>query len=137
MGSLMSGWDSHILDSKSAKYKRNHSLTKEGIESYWKSKKKIEEENLRSISFPSHTNQEMKDVEEFGLERSSSLPEIKTEDIKTEKSLEDFIKKNGWWKGSNWAFLNEPPVLEQTSNTYAAQFHIANSKPNNNTGISA
>ncbi|WCJ35196.1 hypothetical protein M5689_016462 [Euphorbia peplus] len=134
MGSLMSGWDS-----KSGKYKRNRSLTKEGIDFYWKSKKKIEEEHLNSIPIPSPTNQVIMEVGlESGLQRSSSLPAgTKTKDMKNEQSLEEFIKKNGWWKRSNWAFLNEPPVLEQASNTYAAQFHIAKSKPNNNTGISA
>jgi hypothetical protein len=30
------------------------------------------------------------------------------------------------WTKSNWAFLNEPPVMEAPTNKYASQFHIAN-----------
>uniref|UniRef100_A0A2P2JLG0 Uncharacterized protein n=1 Tax=Rhizophora mucronata TaxID=61149 RepID=A0A2P2JLG0_RHIMU len=57
MGSLMAGWDSHVLDRdpKLAKYKRNWSFTKEEIEAYWNSKKKIQEEHLRAISSPSES----------------------------------------------------------------------------------
>uniref|UniRef100_A0A2P2JLH2 Uncharacterized protein n=1 Tax=Rhizophora mucronata TaxID=61149 RepID=A0A2P2JLH2_RHIMU len=38
-----------------AKYKRNWSFTKEEIEAYWNSKKKIQEEHLRAISSPSES----------------------------------------------------------------------------------
>jgi hypothetical protein len=30
------------------------------------------------------------------------------------------------WTNSNWASLNEPPVMEAPTNKYASQFHIAN-----------
>ncbi|KAL2585579.1 hypothetical protein AAZV13_13G006000 [Glycine max] len=43
-----------------------------------------------------------------------------------QKSLEHLIKKNAWWTKSSWAFLNEPPVIEASSNKYASQFHVAN-----------
>lgn len=41
----------------SATLKRNRSLTKDEIDAYWKSKKKIEEEHLRAISNVSETIQ--------------------------------------------------------------------------------
>lgn len=44
------------------------------------------------------------------------------------------------WTKSNWAFLNEPPVMETSTNKYASQFHVANSgssKQNPGHGISA
>lgn len=44
------------------------------------------------------------------------------------------------WTKSNWAFLNEPPVMETSSNKYVSQFHVANSgssKQNPGHGISA
>lgn len=41
----------------SATLKRNRSLTKDEIDAYWKSKKKIEEEHLRAISNLSETIQ--------------------------------------------------------------------------------
>ncbi|KAJ9166072.1 hypothetical protein P3X46_020871 [Hevea brasiliensis] len=145
MGSLMAGWDSPVLDHKSVKYKRNWSFTKEEIDAYWKLKKKTEEEHLKAISTPSESINQDGTYDDYGvkLQRSSSLPEAKRKEslmgMETDKSLEEVIKKNGWWKRSNWAFLNEPPVLERSSNTYAAQFHIANlaDSKHNNTGISA
>lgn len=42
-----------------------------------------------------------------------------------DSNLEQLINKNGWWTKSNWAFLNEPPVMEAASSKYAAQFHVA------------
>ncbi|KDP38523.1 hypothetical protein JCGZ_04448 [Jatropha curcas] len=143
MGSLMAGWDSPVPDPKSVKYKKNWSFTKEEIEAYWKSKKKIEEEHLKAISSPSGERTHQDDKFGMKIQRSSSLPGTKTKegliDMETEKSLEEFIKKNGWWTRSNWAFLNEPPVLENSSYNYVPQFHIANlaTSKDNNTGISA
>ncbi|KAG6408815.1 hypothetical protein SASPL_131840 [Salvia splendens] len=42
-----------------------------------------------------------------------------------EKNL--LLQKNGWWISSNWAFLNEPPVIRQegTGHKYVSQFHVA------------
>ncbi|MBA0691586.1 hypothetical protein Goari_009207 [Gossypium aridum] len=76
--------------------------------------------------------------------RSSSMPSPHTEQgflhMDAETSLEDIVKKNGWWTRSNWAFLNEPSVLDGPTNSYTSQFHIANlaaSKLNEDRGISA
>ncbi|KAI8548856.1 hypothetical protein RHMOL_Rhmol07G0306500 [Rhododendron molle] len=44
MGSLMAGLNSHVRDPRTVKLERNKSLTKEGIEAYWRSRKKAEEE---------------------------------------------------------------------------------------------
>lgn len=44
------------------------------------------------------------------------------------------------WTKSNWAFLNEPPVMEAPTSKYASQYHVANlasSKLNTGHGISA
>ncbi|KAJ4842074.1 hypothetical protein Tsubulata_009419 [Turnera subulata] len=129
MGSLMAGWDSPVPDHKSGKYKKNWSFTKGEIEAYWKLKKKIEEEHLSAISSGSDTVEEG-DTDGASLLRSSSLPLAQTRtgfmDKETGASLEELIKKNGWWTRSNWAFLNEPPALDRPSNTYSSQFHIAN-----------
>ncbi|OMO75102.1 hypothetical protein COLO4_26289 [Corchorus olitorius] len=148
MGSLMAGWDSPVeSDPISVIRKRNRSLTKEEIEAYWKSKKQTEEEHLKAISSPSsdHSSNQLETLfEEQGMKytRSSSLPNTKQGflDMDSETNLENIIKKNGWWTRSNWAFLNEPPVLERPTNSYKAQFHIANlgaSKLNRDSGISA
>ncbi|KAF5740779.1 hypothetical protein HS088_TW11G00857 [Tripterygium wilfordii] len=140
MGSLMAGWDSPANDPKLVKYRRNKSCTKENIESYWRSKKQVEEEHLKAISSsPSASGGGQKELTvgdyEAKFQRSSSLPPStnKKEDFmdmrSSETTLEDIIKKNGWWRRSNLAFLNEPPVLERASNTYVSQFHIASIGP--------
>ncbi|PIN15236.1 hypothetical protein CDL12_12112 [Handroanthus impetiginosus] len=145
MGSLMAGWDSPVPDPNAAKFRRNKSLTKEEIEAYWKSKKQREEEHLRDISLLSPRTQKI--IFEETAERSKQgegtvpLPAAEKEllDLERETSLD----KNGWWISSNWAFLNEPPVIAQegTGEKYAAQFHVAkmagSAAPHGPTGISA
>ncbi|MFQ6659433.1 hypothetical protein Gotur_028335 [Gossypium turneri] len=142
MGSLMAGWDSPVSASKSATIQRNRSLTKEEIEAYWKSKKKTEEDHLKAIYSPSDSSNQL----DYGrsIMRSSSMPSPHTEQgflhMDAETSLEDIVKKNGWWTRSNWAFLNEPSVLDGPTNSYTSQFDIANlaaSKLNKDRGISA
>ncbi|CAI8599998.1 unnamed protein product [Vicia faba] len=133
MGSLMAGWDSN---SSSSSLERNRSLTKEEIDAFWKSKKDTEEEHLKAISNLSKTIQPGKYEETvpFALRMKETLGR----DVNI--NLEQLITKNGWWTKSNWAFLNEPPVMETASNKYASQFHVANSgtsKQNPGHGISA
>ncbi|KAB2030981.1 hypothetical protein ES319_D05G271900v1 [Gossypium barbadense] len=140
MGSLMAGWDSPVSESDptSVIRERNRSLTKEEIEAYWKSKKQTEEEHLKATFSPSYTCTHSyleTPLEEHGSKnlRSNSSQED------AETSLENIIKKNGWWTRSNWAFLNEPPVLDRPTNSYKPQFHVANlsaSKLNPDSGIS-
>ncbi|CAK7346350.1 unnamed protein product [Dovyalis caffra] len=135
MGSLMAGWDSPVPDPKSVKtsvkYRRNRSLTKGEIDAYWRLKKKTEEDHLKAISSLSSSSQQDGTHEDYGIEfqRSSSFPPANTKegfaDMETEASLEQLIKKNGWWASSNWAFLNEPPVLERSSNNYTPQSTIS------------
>ncbi|XP_022769002.1 uncharacterized protein LOC111312729 [Durio zibethinus] len=147
MGSLMAGWDSPVSDPKSVIRKRNRSLTKEEIEAYWRSKKKTEEEHLKAIYSPSASCSQLETpFDEYGRKymRSSSMPLPNKKqgfvDMDAETSLENIIKKNGWWTRSNWAFLNEPPVLDRSTNSYKTQFHIANlaaSELNKDAGISA
>lgn len=47
--------------------------------------------------------------------------------IETGTDLEKLLQKTGWWTRSNWAYLNEPPVIgpEGASHKFAAQFHVA------------
>ncbi|KAL0391965.1 UNVERIFIED_CONTAM: hypothetical protein Sradi_2419300 [Sesamum radiatum] len=119
MGSLMAGWDSPVPHPNLEKYRRSKSLTKEEIEAFWKSKKLKEEEHLRDISLLSPRTQTSI------FEEGATTP---TTDTERNKSLEKLIQKNGWWISSNWAFLNEPPVIatEGTRHKYASQFHVGN-----------
>ncbi|KAF7817581.1 uncharacterized protein G2W53_031550 [Senna tora] len=140
MGSLMAGWDSPTLDPKSATFQRNRSLTKEEIDAYWRSKKEIEEEHLRAISRISENSTEGEDRKFEESEKSSSMTFNRIKELDVDTSLEQLIKKNGWWTKSSWAFLNEPPATEAASNKYESQFHIAqmaHSKFNHGHGISA
>ncbi|XP_062098327.1 uncharacterized protein LOC133804175 [Humulus lupulus] len=140
MGSLMSGWDSPIFASKSGNnnYKRNKSLTKEEIEAYWRLKQKTVEEHLQHITSLSDTNKQDQEISKVDDEekycgkmyqRSRSLPLDNRKESGDETSIENLIKKNGWWTKSNWAFLNEPPIAEAASNTYVSQFHVASLAP--------
>ncbi|KAK4274781.1 hypothetical protein QN277_017958 [Acacia crassicarpa] len=128
MGSLMAGWDSPTLDPRSVKLVRNRSLTKEEIDAYWRSRKQIEEEHLKAISSIAENNKEQANK----YEESEKLSSVELARMKefiggdAGKSLEQLIKKDGWWTKSNWAFLNEPPVMETSSHKYASQFHVAN-----------
>ncbi|RDY04896.1 hypothetical protein CR513_11319, partial [Mucuna pruriens] len=140
MGSLMAGWGSTHMDPQSATLKRNRSLTKDEIDAYWQSKKKIEEEHLKAISNLPVTIQAEPAKK---LEKSMTVPVTRARDylnMDVDTSLEKLIKKNGWWTKSSWAFLNEPPVTEAASNKYTSQFNVANlgsSKFNPQNGISA
>lgn len=132
MGSLMAGWDSHTTDPKSASLERNRSLTNEEIDAFWRSKKETEDEHLKVISNLSRTIQPGKYEDIVPLAR----PMKKSFGMDVDKNM----KKNGWWTKSNWAFLNEPPVMEAPTNKYASQYHVANlvsSKLNTGHGISA
>ncbi|CAM8915881.1 unnamed protein product [Rhodiola kirilowii] len=129
MGSLMSGWDSHLSNSKSVKFERNRSLTKDDINAYWSSRKKTQEEHLSSISSLSPRQVELEPT----IERSNSLPgtdmegEILGAKQITETNLQKLINQHGWWTRSSSAFLNEPPVMASDTNSkrYASQFHVS------------
>ncbi|XP_073051527.1 uncharacterized protein [Primulina eburnea] len=122
MGSLMAGWDSPISDPNSAKFRRNKSLTKEGIESFWNTKKLKEEEHLRDISVLSPRTRDI-----LFEEAASNGAGKELLDMEDASKLEKLIQKNGWWISSNSAFLNEPPVIvvEGSNKKYASQFHVA------------
>ncbi|KAI3848864.1 hypothetical protein MKX03_034250 [Papaver bracteatum] len=158
MGSLMGGWDSLVRDLKSGNfiskldrsfpswflliiffvavtYQRNNSCTKEEIEAYWKSKEPVfEKENYtqRVIDQENTSKKQSGNVKKF--QRFSSLPLIDRKgnilDV-DETAIDKLIKTNNWWTRSNWAFLNEPPVIATTDHegramyTYSSQYHVA------------
>ncbi|KAL9234296.1 hypothetical protein vseg_009181 [Gypsophila vaccaria] len=143
MGSLMAGWDSPTKDPKHVKLMRNKSLTKEKIEDYWKLRKKSEDEHFKAISpVISEVSKRTENFSSKEYRRSTSLPKIDTKAghlkpaaKEADVVVEDLIKRNGWWTRSNWAFLNEPPVIqsEVPIYKYASQHHVATlgtSKPN-------
>ncbi|PRQ27057.1 hypothetical protein RchiOBHm_Chr6g0301271 [Rosa chinensis] len=137
MGSLMPGWKS-----KSDIYKRNHSLTNEEIEAFWRSNKKPNEKQHIIDGDTIICEEKAATVSKSGkkFEKSSSMPLARTKleqdqkyfmhgETETMASTTDkLVDNNGWWTRSNWAFLNEPPPSEGASKTsYASQFHVASS----------
>ncbi|KAL4566366.1 hypothetical protein LXL04_030481 [Taraxacum kok-saghyz] len=133
MGSLMAGWDSPVRDPKSINFNRNMSMTKEEIASYWKSKKNEEEAYgaLKSCQTFSNGDKQLINIvfsQKIELEkvytRSNSLPSTKEIPV-IEENHEKLFNSHGWWINSRWAFLNEPPVIGETHNRYASQFHVA------------
>ncbi|KAF9620119.1 hypothetical protein IFM89_010769 [Coptis chinensis] len=146
MGSLMAGWRSSNPDSKSVTFQRNKSSTRGEIEAYWRSRGNTEEEHpLGASRSPAST--QVSTIKESGgtLQRSNSLPLTDRKgnllNIDPESALKKLMKTNDWWTRSNWAFLNEPPVIaaEGPSYKYASQYHITNfgsAKSNTLNGIS-
>ncbi|OVA07055.1 hypothetical protein BVC80_1117g55 [Macleaya cordata] len=132
----MAGWDSPVSDPKFVTCQRNKSFTKEEIEAYWRSKKLIdkEEHNLKAITVLPEKSQEITSKKESGsgvFQRSSSLPLTDRRGnllaVDTKTALEKLIKTNDWWTKSNWAFLNEPPVIATEGHPtykYASQYHV-------------
>ncbi|XP_030527233.1 uncharacterized protein LOC115738676 isoform X1 [Rhodamnia argentea] len=121
MGSLMAGWDSPVLDPKHVAYQRNRSFTKEEVEAYRRSKEEKAGEELRKA--PSFGARETVFEERARKhERSNSLPA----ELEADTAWARLISNKGWWTRSNWAFLNEPPVFEGSTNSYSSQFHVAN-----------
>ncbi|KAJ0257399.1 DNA polymerase epsilon catalytic subunit A [Hirschfeldia incana] len=103
MGSLMSGWDSPTKDPNTVR--RCKSLTREEIDAFWKSKKKTEEEHVQAVS--------------------KLVTQEVAESQGKEDPYENQIKKSGWWRRSNLAFLNEPREEEGRPNNYVPQFQVA------------
>ncbi|KAL1207789.1 hypothetical protein V5N11_013963 [Cardamine amara subsp. amara] len=108
MGSLVSGWDSPVADPNSESHCK--SLTRDEIETFWKTKKKDEEEHTQAVS--KLVVEEVADSQE-------------QEEKEVEDPYENQSKKSGWWKRSNWAFLNEPREEEGRPNNYVPQFKVA------------
>ncbi|CAL9048934.1 uncharacterized protein LOC135608188 [Musa acuminata AAA Group] len=119
MGSLMAGWSSPVVDPEKALLKRNKSLTKEEIDSFWRLHRPTKEEE-----------------EDFQASLSSPRTPQESEGLRLKKTVMGFPdspdmekppKTGDWWTRSNWAFLNEPPrdELSDSAHKYTAQFHVA------------
>eukprot|EP01018_Ginkgo_biloba_P029814 Gb_16039 [translate_table: standard] len=131
MGSLMAGWDSHI-DAKQGLPTKNASLTKEEINSYWRTKRIIEEEHLlAAFKAAARIQAQRFTAEDYRRFEESLVEEDKPEKLKKLSDDEETrIGIKDWWTRSNHAYLNQPPVKsmaeEKPKNKYVAQFHIAN-----------
>ncbi|KAK1297929.1 hypothetical protein QJS10_CPB14g00014 [Acorus calamus] len=98
----MAGWDSPVQDPKTVIYRRNKSLTKKAIETYWKSKK-TDEEHVGSHSNSTQDGQENQyKGPERRMQRSTSLPltdrrdSITSNDDSANSGTENLNKPHGW-----------------------------------------
>jgi len=145
MGSLMAGWDAPIMDEYTARVQRNKSLTKEEINSFWRSKSQ-KEKNERGMNFspygssvdsPQFLNDNERRREATPFSHSPNdvwsimHPNSVPNSPRTYESTDEIARKSNmtrdWWTRSNSAFLNEAPRDEMhgvTSN-YTAQFNVA------------
>ncbi|RRT80561.1 hypothetical protein B296_00023559 [Ensete ventricosum] len=145
MGSLTAGWSSPVVDPETGRItsftsvllllllhllmyyaatctallKRNKSLTKEEIDSFWKLHRptKEEEEDFHASLSSPRTPQES---DRLRLKKTvMGFPDT--------PDMEKAPKIGDWWTRSNWAFLNEPPrdELSDSAHKYTAQFHVA------------
>ncbi|CAD5183141.1 unnamed protein product [Musa acuminata subsp. malaccensis] len=132
MGSLMAGWSSPVVDPEKALLKRNKSLTKEEIDSFWRLHRptKEEEEDFQASLSSPRTPQ----VAFLSFDAVSSS--FESDGLRLKKTVMGFPdipdmekppKTGDWWTRSNWAFLNEPPrdELSDSAHKYTAQFHVA------------
>ncbi|ESW08597.1 hypothetical protein PHAVU_009G058800 [Phaseolus vulgaris] len=121
MGSLMAGWDSPTLDPESGFTFKLTSLQISPLQ-------KFEYRRTTNIFMDTEQTPKLEDSENCGVSITVGLNRKKEPldmDV-DENSLKKFVKKNCWWTKSSWAFLNEPPVIEASSNNYGSQFHVAN-----------
>jgi len=156
MGSLMAGWDSPTSSSGKGRFERNKSLTNEEIETFWKIKRKAQEEHLRAVDQPQvHATSDIQTTDNkitvseaalirgamhrklaanrpVGLDTSRSFPGSGATNHAAYSQfgcddLDSLRKTNAWWTKSNWAFLNEPPLMtmEGPTHNYATQHNVS------------
>jgi len=148
MGSLISGWDSPTSNSPKGRFERNKSLTNEEIETFWKIKRKDQEEHLKGvpeaqvhatsdIQSPTDNNNEVSEAafitvhqklaanRPVGLDTSKTYPGCNTTVAADSQFANDDLHNLGsakaWWRKSNSAFLNETPLMEGPPKKYIAQ----------------
>lgn len=117
MGSLMAGWNSPVLHSRRESCKGSNSLTKKAIESFWQTKRVIEE--LCALA-------EWALAEKEGRLLSFQTNETE-EEIENKHEAQETISFGikDWWTKSSYAFLNQPPLMTMEGvpkYTYPAQY---------------
>ncbi|KAK3148879.1 hypothetical protein QOZ80_3AG0209900 [Eleusine coracana subsp. coracana] len=130
MGSLMAGWDSPVLgDDNKVRARRNRSLTKEEVESFWKQRRKSEDGGeVTSAGTQSPFGSLEKTRSSSPLARGGIKVDTDTAAARVEGFLgggegegESPSKSRDWWTRSSWAFLNEPPQEEPDGRSSTSQ----------------
>ncbi|KAG6548850.1 hypothetical protein Mapa_009612 [Marchantia paleacea] len=137
MGSLMAGWQTNPQDAEKAAFKRStSSVTKDEVHRFWKAKRSMMDKHLqeaqrdanhaRTIALPGSPTYDS--GFESGASPSGSMsgsPPI-TPTTPTTSAMRDASSTEipGWWKKSNWAFLNAPPIVEDRKNRFVSQYDV-------------
>ncbi|BBN05215.1 hypothetical protein MPTK1_3g11280 [Marchantia polymorpha subsp. ruderalis] len=137
MGSLMAGWQTNSQDSEKAAFKRStSSVTREEVHRFWKAKRSMMEKQLqeaqrdvshaRTIALPGSPTYDS-GFESPGSPGSMSGSPPMTPTTPTTSAMREASSTDipGWWKKSNWAFLNAPPIVEDRSNRFESQYAVS------------
>ncbi|BBN14140.1 hypothetical protein MPTK1_6g09190 [Marchantia polymorpha subsp. ruderalis] len=130
MGSLMAGWQTKPRNAQQAALKRStSSMTNDEVTRYWRAKENsikehLEEAQMAAGFFKAYQKFEMNDdsydIKEGAVSLLPSAPTL--------NGPQDAGKgrKADWWTKSKFAYLNEPPLVnEGKQNRYLAQFEVA------------
>ncbi|KAL2629115.1 hypothetical protein R1flu_013801 [Riccia fluitans] len=139
MGSLMAGWSTSPPSAKTALKRRTSSLTRDEVKRYWQAKASENREHLMEAHKAAflakiRTNKDSELLEESedyfpgdtfseGGSQSGSQSGSQPATPTANESRDDTFK-DGWWRRSNYAFLNEPPTNETKQSSYVSQFHV-------------
>ncbi|KAG6546839.1 hypothetical protein Mapa_011692 [Marchantia paleacea] len=135
MGSLMAGWSTTPPCAKKVFKRTTSSLTRDEVNRYWRSKRTQSREHLeeahraaalarsRSFMIDANLSEEAEDyfpdMNSDGGSLSGSQPTTPTANERGDEN-----SKNCWWRRSNFAFLNEPPLHEEKHYSYVSQYDI-------------
>ncbi|KAG6553304.1 hypothetical protein Mapa_005038 [Marchantia paleacea] len=122
MGSLMAGWQTNRCDAQAALKRTTSSMTKTEVERFWRSKRNAIKRHLRFIE----AQQDAEELDQRSSNSSGSYTDSTSPpSTPTASSLPNALSgRQAWWTKSNWAFLNEPPILENKKNRYTPQFDV-------------
>ncbi|KAG6541417.1 hypothetical protein Mapa_017195 [Marchantia paleacea] len=129
MGSLMAGWQTKPKNAQQAALKRStSSMTNDEVTRYWRAKENsikehLEEAQMAAGFIKSHKKFEMNDDSYDIKEGAVSLPSAPTLNGPQDAGKG---RKADWWTKSKFAYLNEPPLVNEGKQyKYLAQFDVA------------
>ncbi|KAL3683465.1 hypothetical protein R1sor_001487 [Riccia sorocarpa] len=127
MGSLTAGWQTVPKSTPQAAFKRSSSLTNKAVDKFWRARHNSIREHLEEAQmaafFMDPSKIEMND-DDYDIKQSTiSLPSAPTLNGPQEEGMG---KKADWWTKSKFAYLNDPPLMNDTKQSkYTAQFEVA------------
>ncbi|KAL2620880.1 hypothetical protein R1flu_001085 [Riccia fluitans] len=115
MGSLMAGWQTLHKNTPQAALERSSSLTNQQVNKFWKARNNLIKEHLEeaqmAAGFIEPSKFEMND-DSYDIKKST----VNLASAPTLKGPQDEAmgKKVDWWTKSKSAYLNEPPLMNDT-----------------------